>query len=142
VDVDEDNWIAQNTLGALLGVEGKFDESIIHLQKAIRLNPAYPDPYFNLGVAYYRKGNRQEAVQYYRESLRLEPGNIARRLVLGNVLQDMGMRENALKEYQEVLRIDPNNKEALDLLREQPEMGGDRARHHTGESTLPSAEFP
>ncbi len=119
VDVDDNNWIAQNTLGALLGVEGRFDEAIPHLQKAIQLNPAYADPYFNLGVVYYRKGNPQEAVRYYRESLHRDPGNGARRLVLGKVLDGMGMHEEALEEYREVLRIDPDNKEALDLLRER-----------------------
>jgi hypothetical protein len=142
VDVDEDNWIAQNTLGALLGSEGRFDEAITHLLKAIRLNPVYADPYFNLGVAYYRKGNRQEAVRYYRESLRLEPGDTARRLVLGNVLQDMGMREEAMEEYREVLRIDPDNREALDLLRERSDRSGDGAGHRKAERALPRREFP
>jgi hypothetical protein len=142
VDVDEDNWIAQNTLGALLGSEGRFDEAITHLLKAIRLNPVYADPYFNLGVAYYRKGNRQEAVRYYRESLRLEPGDTARRLVLGNVLQDMGMREEAMEEYREVLRIDPDNREALDLLRERPDRSGDGAGHRKAERALPRRELP
>jgi tetratricopeptide (TPR) repeat protein len=142
VDVDEDNFIAQNTLGALLGAEGSLDEAIPHLLKAIRLNPAYADPYFNVGVAYYRKGNRQEAVRYYRESLRLEPGNTARRLVLANVLQDMGMREEAREEYQEVLRIDPGNKEARDLLRERADMGGDGAGHRNAESRSRAENFP
>jgi hypothetical protein len=142
VDVDEDNWIAQNTLGALLGSEGRFDEAITHLLKAIRLNPVYADPYFNLGVAYYRKGNRQEAVRYYRESLRLEPGDTARRLVLGNVLQDMGMREEAMEEYREVLRIDPDNREALDLLRERSDRSGDGAGHRKAERALPRRELP
>lgn len=119
VDIDEDNWIAQNTLGALLGSEGRFDEAIPHLVKSINVNPAYADPYFNLGVAHYRKGDRQEAVRYYRESLRIEPGNASRRLVLARVLEEMGRREEATEEYHEVLRIDPDNKEVQDLLRER-----------------------
>jgi tetratricopeptide (TPR) repeat protein len=120
VDVDEDNWIAQNTLGALLGTEGRFDEAIPHLVQSIRRNPAYADPYFNLGVAYYRKGDRQEAVRYYRESLRIEPGNTSRRLVLAKVLDEMGRREEAVEEYQKVLQVEPDNKKVQDLLREQP----------------------
>jgi tetratricopeptide (TPR) repeat protein len=119
VDVDEDNWIAQNTLGALLGTKGRFDEAISHLMQSIRRNPAYADPYFNLGVAYYRKGDRQEAVRYYRESLRIEPGNTSRRLVLAKVLDEMGRREEAMEEYQKVLQVDPDDKKVQDLLREQ-----------------------
>jgi len=119
VDADEDNWIAQNTLGALLGSEGRLDEAIPHLEKSIRLNPAYPEPYFNLGVAHYRKGDRQDAVRYYREFLRIEPGNTSRRLILARVLEEMGRREEATKEFQEILRIEPDNKEVQDLLRER-----------------------
>ncbi len=119
VDVDEDNWIAQNTLGALLGTKGRFDEAIPHLMQSIRRNPAYADPYFNLGVAYYRKGDRQEAVRYYRESLRIEPGNTSRRLVFAKVLDEMGRHEEAMAEYQKVLQVEPDDKKVQDLLREQ-----------------------
>jgi Tfp pilus assembly protein PilF len=117
VDVDENNWIAQNTLGALLGTEGRLDEAIIHLSNAIRLNPGYAEPYFNLGVVYYRKGDRQEAVRYYREALRRDPLNTDRRMVLAGVLAELGMREEAKEEYREVLRIDQHNREAQELLR-------------------------
>jgi len=116
VDVDEDNWVAQNSLGALLGIEGRYDEAIPHLEKSIRLNPAYADPYFNLGVAYYRKGDRQEAVRYYSESLRIEPGSTVHRIVLGKALEEIGRRDEAMEAYREVLRIEPDNKMARDLL--------------------------
>lgn len=141
VDVDEDNWVAQNTLGALLGTEGRFDEAIPHLEKSIRMNPTYADPYFNLGVAYYRKGDREEALHYYREALRIEPRNTARRIVLGKVLEEIGRRNEAMEAYQEVLRIEPDNKKARDLLDNMSKTGdrgaGPRATDREVQRNIP-----
>ena len=142
VDVDEDNWVAQNSLGALLGIEGRYDEAISHLEKSIRLNPTYADPYFNLGVAHYRKGERQEAVRYYAESLRIEPNNTDRRIVLGKVLEEIGRRNEAMEAYQEVLRIEPDNKRARDLLDKASKavgtQAGSRVTGKEAQSNIPS----
>jgi tetratricopeptide (TPR) repeat protein len=125
VDVDERNWVAQNTLGALLGREGRFDEAIQHFEAGIRAKATYADAHFNLAVALYRTGKRVEALGHYREALRIDPDNADRWTVFSGVLQETGRRDEAMGALSEALRIDPQHPQALNRLRQ---LSADRGR--------------
>ncbi|HUO36162.1 MAG TPA: tetratricopeptide repeat protein [Candidatus Acidoferrum sp.] len=84
IEVDPDFGNPYNDIGAYLISLGKFDEAIPWLESATRA-PRYEPrhyPYFNLGRAYYAKGEINRARQYFQESLRIEPDyDLARQAV-------------------------------------------------------------
>jgi len=75
IEVDPDFGNPYNDIGAYLISLGKVDEAIPWLESATRA-PRYEPrhyPYFNLGRAYYAKGQITRAREYFQESLRIEP---------------------------------------------------------------------
>ncbi|GMU91454.1 MAG: hypothetical protein AMXMBFR4_05120 [Candidatus Hydrogenedentota bacterium] len=67
-----ENVRARTSLGIALTEAGQFDEAVIHLKEAIRLEPE-SDRYVNLGSAYFRMQNVTEAEKAYRQALELAP---------------------------------------------------------------------
>jgi cytochrome c-type biogenesis protein CcmH/NrfG len=51
----------------------ELDEAIAALEHARSLAPKQPDSYFNLGLAYWKKGNVKKAKEAYRAGLALRP---------------------------------------------------------------------
>jgi tetratricopeptide (TPR) repeat protein len=43
---------------------GEVDEAIVHLERALKLNPDNLSPAYQLATAYRRKGNKEKAVEY------------------------------------------------------------------------------
>jgi Tfp pilus assembly protein PilF len=75
IEVDPDFGNPYNDIGAYLISMGKFDEAIPWLERATRA-PRYEPrhyPYFNLGRAYFAKGQITRAREYFQESLKIEP---------------------------------------------------------------------
>ncbi|HSL82931.1 MAG TPA: tetratricopeptide repeat protein [Thermoanaerobaculia bacterium] len=52
---------------------GDLDEAGTALEKAIRLQPAFPDLYSNLGIVRWRQGDVEEAYEVFRQGLELDP---------------------------------------------------------------------
>jgi Flp pilus assembly protein TadD len=50
-----------------------LDEAIIHLQKAVELQPDDPISHNNLGAVLVQRGQFDEAIRQYQETLRLKP---------------------------------------------------------------------
>jgi predicted AlkP superfamily phosphohydrolase/phosphomutase/Flp pilus assembly protein TadD len=61
------------SLAGALGALGRYDESLRHLNEAIRLEPLNAEAYHNRAVIYERKGNRDAAIAEYRTALRYDP---------------------------------------------------------------------
>ncbi len=51
-------------LGRMLLRRGELDEAIVHLEKALEINPVDLSPAYQLATAYRRKGNREKAKEY------------------------------------------------------------------------------
>ena len=45
---------------------GKFQNAVIDLEKALKINPGLIDTYFNLGIIYMRLKNNQRANQLFK----------------------------------------------------------------------------
>lgn len=75
IEVDPDFGNPYNDIGSYLIQQGKFDEAIPWLERAI-VAPRYEPrhfPHFNLGRAYAAKGMLTRAGECFKESLRIEP---------------------------------------------------------------------
>ncbi|MGB8674256.1 MAG: tetratricopeptide repeat protein, partial [Candidatus Acidiferrales bacterium] len=75
IAVDPEFGNPYNDIGAYLIALGRLDEAIPWLEnatKAPRYEPRHY-PYFNLGRAYFAKGEITRAREYFQEALRIEP---------------------------------------------------------------------
>ncbi len=54
-----------NRLGVLYLLIDKYSEAIDVFNKAKEINPSYPETYFNLGILYSLKGDKDKVFEYY-----------------------------------------------------------------------------
>jgi hypothetical protein len=71
--VTGDNPVMQSYLGGVLVDEGKTTEGIVHLQEALRLNPAYAQAHGKLALAFDIQGRIPEALLEYHAALKWQP---------------------------------------------------------------------
>lgn len=64
---------AWSALGASYAGQRRFDEALVCLEKATRLNPYLPDAWFNLGKLQQLLGLSEDASRSFRKACQLEP---------------------------------------------------------------------
>jgi tetratricopeptide (TPR) repeat protein len=106
------NEVAHYGLGSAFLHKERLDEAIAHYQKALAINPDYPNAKNDLGTALLKKGRADEAIACYQQALQIEPDYVKARNNLGNALLQEGRMEEAITQYQEVLQIKPDFAEA------------------------------
>lgn len=88
IQVDPDFGNPYNDIGAYLIEQGKFDEAIPWLKRAMQAkryeNPAFP--HLNLGRVYERKGQWDDALECYKTALTLNPDYALARRALGRLI--------------------------------------------------------
>jgi TolB-like protein/class 3 adenylate cyclase/tetratricopeptide (TPR) repeat protein len=73
----------------------RYDEAIAEAERAITLDPNYPDGYFLMGWILTFAGKSAEAVDYYNRAMRLDPQ------FPGGVLYFVGLAQYCLEQYEE-----------------------------------------
>ena len=108
-----------NAIGVYLSSIGAHDLAISELEKARRLAPLSPVIHFNLGAAYFGKGDLDQSLAALRTALDLNPLHLNAHLLLGLVLEAKGSHEEGRRELKWVVEQDPSSrsgKEARDAL--------------------------
>src|SRR5581483_1323287 len=88
--------------GALFGLglirirQGRFEEAVRLLRKALNQNPASPELLASLAGALYALKRPDEAVARYEKALAIKPDYPEAENNLANVLQSLGRHEEAL----------------------------------------------
>jgi len=101
-----------NNLGNVLQELGRFRESLLCYEEALRLAPDYVEALVNLGNALNRLDRFPEALACYLEAQRLRPDDPAVYVNLGRALVEEGLPADSLACAEEALRLDPGNAEA------------------------------
>ena len=102
-----------NNLGVVLNQKMKFEEAMVHLKNAVKLQPTYPEAHNNLGNALSGLNRFQEANISYKEAIRLKPdypeahNNLANSL--SNKREDL---EGAIFHYKQAIQLKPEFYEA------------------------------
>ncbi|MCA9297008.1 MAG: tetratricopeptide repeat protein [Phycisphaerales bacterium] len=88
------------------------------LQRAIQLDPAYAEAYFNLGSVEAQLGNMDRAIAYYRRCVELTPEFVQGHSSLAFAyLQSTPRRyEEAIAEFQAALALKPDFTDATNML--------------------------
>ncbi len=68
-EVEPQNALYRNAVGAVLLNVGRFPDAQVEFQKAVELDPTYADAYHNLGSAYAEQGKWEEAITAYKKAL-------------------------------------------------------------------------
>ncbi len=103
------NARAHNNLGrCLIEDEPRFDDGLLHLYRAIELNPDYADAHNNLGIALATQGQIKEATQEFTKAIELDPSHAQAFNNLGLTLGQLGQAHLAIELFQNAIKINPH----------------------------------
>ena len=106
------NARAHNNLGQALFRAGRISASIRSYERALALQPKYPESHYNLGVALARQGDLPGAIGHYETARRIQPDYPEALNNLANALIKSGRPEEALRLYAEAVVRRPDFAEA------------------------------
>ena len=112
LEVTKNNYVMHHSLGAVLQLQGKLDESISHYRQALQIKPNYAKAYNNLGTALQLQGKLDEAISHYRQALQIEPDDALTHNNLGAVLQSQGRLDEAITHFTKAVELNPNSASA------------------------------
>jgi len=111
--VTKNNAIAENSYGCAMFYEGRFDEAVEHLSRAIRIHPKYFEPGNNLGKVLLRQGRFNEAIACFNGVLKLKPEEAEAYANLGVAYSQLGKNDEAVKNWTKAMQLNPDNAEVL-----------------------------
>jgi tetratricopeptide (TPR) repeat protein len=83
----------------------QLDKARSQFEIVVKLEPAIPDAYNNIGLSYAYENKVDKAIQYYRKALDIEPLYVPALNNLGLVLYSTGKAEEALYYWRLCLKI-------------------------------------
>ncbi len=94
--------------------KGAYDQAIDHFAAAQLKNPSQPELLYNLGNAYYKKGDYDAAEGQLRDALNLADPALKAKIYynLGNIDFRKGRMKEAIENYQKALELQPDDREA------------------------------
>ncbi len=109
IDLDPNSAQTNFYFGITLRFAGRFDEAILVLQKAIRLNPVTPINYMNnLAWAYAFSEQYEKAIPLWNRTIERNPDYLFAYMGLTMAYQLSGNEVLARETAAEVMRIKPN----------------------------------
>ena len=99
-------------LAAVCGMQGRPEEVIELLNKAIELKPDYPDAYNNLGIALQEQGELTKAIASFDKAIELKPDYPEAYSNLGVALQEQGELTRAIASFNKAITLKPDYQEA------------------------------
>jgi tetratricopeptide (TPR) repeat protein len=95
-------------LGVLFYQLGDYDAAIVHIKKALSLNPNNPEAYNHLGSALKAKGKIDEAIVCHQQAVKLNPYFAEAYYNLGNACIDKSQKDEAIGHYRKAIELHPN----------------------------------
>ena len=110
---DKKNGVIFFLLGTTYLQQKKFEEAIKYLKKSIEIDPSYPNPYNNLGIALAETTNFLEAKINYDKAIELNKNYLDAYLNRGISLNKLKKYDEAMNDFKIVGNINPNNAKLL-----------------------------
>jgi len=111
IDLNSNFAAAYGYAGWAQAHDGRSDEAIKNLQKAIRMSPRDPFNVFYMAgfaAAHYIAGRYAEAAEWARQALLMRPGHLGARRKLCASLAQAGLIEEARSEMAQLQELQPN----------------------------------
>lgn len=116
VQLDPENALTYNTLGAALYELSRYDEAEKVFRKAVDLDPEDAVAYTNLGMALIEMNQTDEAETAFRKSLELDNEDASVHIRLGMALSILQRFEEAVKAFRKSIKLNPEDSNAHELL--------------------------
>ena len=95
--------------GIAFSNEGRYEEAIEFMKKAIELKPKYAESHLHLGVVYANKKQYDESIKEIEKAVADKPESITAHWLLAMLYDKKQMKEKALAEWQKVLNLNPKD---------------------------------
>ncbi|MHC1788590.1 tetratricopeptide repeat protein [Solidesulfovibrio sp.] len=102
-----------SVLSSALLHQGRSEQALPPLRRALDLAPREAGLHCNLGLALLALGRTEEAMAGFRRALEICPGSVAARNKLGNALEAVGRLDEAAAHYQMSLEASPDQPRTL-----------------------------
>ena len=100
--------LAHRNLGAMLFLDGKFDQAEPEFQEALRLNPSEQMAHNNLGLIYMKRGEMEKSELEFKKELEINPFYDAAHFNLGLLYYQLSRKDEAGVLWQKTLEINYN----------------------------------
>jgi Flp pilus assembly protein TadD len=88
-------------------LRGKIQEYFKHLNRALQLDPGFPEALNDMGLHYLRQGDQAQAIEFFRRSIESDPDNYPAWINLGSCLMAARRFENALEANRKAQELRP-----------------------------------
>jgi tetratricopeptide (TPR) repeat protein len=107
---------AYNSLGIILKRKGLHQEAIDAYKSAIKLDPGYNTPHFNLGLLYLEKIDYDKAIDSFKKALQIYPDFPEAHKKLGMAYIAIGEKDKALLHWKTSLELDLDQNDVRELI--------------------------
>lgn len=114
-DTPSDSATVWNENGTHLYNLGKYGEALQAFDRAIELEPQWPQIWFNKGNALYSQGKYNEAIKAYDKVIELNPQYSYAWFAKGKALYYLKKYEEAIQALDEAIKLNPQDTEALSI---------------------------
>lgn len=111
-----DSWLAHNNLSVLLLNKGAVEESFVHTQRSLEINPRVPETHKAFADVLIRTGRVDEAIIHYEKAVAIDPGYSAGHNNLGAALLQMGRLQECVAHLEKSVKINPYHADAYSNL--------------------------
>ncbi|CAB3781545.1 tetratricopeptide repeat protein [Pararobbsia alpina] len=111
-----DDVDALHLLGVLRHQQGRNDEAVVLLRRAVELRPRFGGAHLNLGNAWKALRQFEKAQASYRAAIAVQPEFAHAHFNLANTLVTLDKHEEAIDHFEQALHLQPNNPAALNNL--------------------------
>ncbi|MCP4600973.1 MAG: tetratricopeptide repeat protein [Proteobacteria bacterium] len=94
----------------------RSDKAIDRFNEAIRRDPKYETPYYNMGLVYYNMGRMKEAIKWCNQAIKLNPNHLKSHAILESAYGEIGERLKSRAHLKRVTQLDAGfyRKEAIE----------------------------
>lgn len=107
--VTKDNYLAITMLGSLLAEAHQYEAAIGYYQRALRLEPNFPEAHFFMGAALDEEGKLSAAISEYQLALWFKPTQEQTHIFMGMALAKEKRYEEAAHHYEAALKLNPDS---------------------------------
>ena len=109
-------WMAHDNLSSVLFRQGRTDEALAEVRKALAIEPDDVFAHDDLGTVLFQEGQMREAAVEFEKVLKREPRDPIAHYHLGTLLLSDGRVDEAIVHFQQALAVQPAMGLALDNL--------------------------